>query len=534
MAQVIDELGQYKQAIQKKRLCIWLALTMGIMLIGMSLYEFGKHLILPNISLLQSHIITILFSSIIAFSVAYFVLCKYRLLLKRIIEEKTERKQIEEDLKNYQHHFEEWVKELLKEQTTELKQANEQLQKKIVEHKQMEKRLKEREEHYRTLFENSPISLWEEDFSEVKAYIDSLRDSGVTDFRTYFENHPELVAKCAAMVKVVHINKATLNLYKAGSKEEFKDGLNKIFTQESYKGFKEELIATAEGKTVFERRGTSQTLVGEKIHFVLKWSVVPGYERKFSKILVSIVNITEHKQTEHKLKQTMVELERSNAELEQFAYVASHDLQQPLLILDCYVQLLAQRYKGKLDSEADDFITRLIEAIEHMQTMIKDLLDYSRLDAKRTDFQLTDCGIAFGKALANLQATIDKHDVVITHDPFPTVMAKNFLLVQLFQNLLSNAIKFRSEEPPRIHVSIDQQEHAWLFSVQDNGIGFDPRHTERIFTLFERIHDRRKYPGTGIGLTICKKIVEQHGGCIWGKSVPGKGATFYFTIPKIS
>lgn len=169
-----------------------------------------------------------------------------------------------------------------------------------------------------------------------------------------------------------------------------------------------------------------------------------------------------------------------------------------------------------------------------MQTMIKELLDYSRLDAKSTDFQRTDCGTVFGKAIANLQATIDKHDVVVTHDHFPIVMAKDFLLVQLFQNLISNAIKFRSEQPPHIHVSVGQQENAWLFSVQDNGIGFDPRYTERIFTLFERIHDRRKYPGTGIGLAICKKIVERHGGSIWGESVPGKGATFYFTIPRTS
>jgi signal transduction histidine kinase len=483
---------------------------------------------------LQSHIITIIFSSTIASIAAYLVLCKYRLLLEQIIKEITERRQIEEELKNYQYHFEEWVKELLKEQTTELKQANEQLQKKIVEHKRVEEALRESEGHYRTLFEDSPISLWEEDFSDVKAYIDSLRDSGVTNFRAHFENHPDFVATCAAMVKVVHINKVTLNLYKAGSKEEFKDGLNEIFTQESYKGFKEELIAIAENRTVFEREGIAQTLTGEKIHFELRWSVVPGYERRFSKVLVSIVNITERKQTEQKLKQTMVELERSNAELEQFAYVASHDLQQPLLILDCYVQLLAQRYKGKLDSEADDFIARLIEGVDRMQTMIKELLDYSRLDAKSTDFQRTDCGMVFGKAIANLQAIIDKHDVVVTHDHFPIVMAKDFLLVQLFQNLISNAIKFRSEEPPRIHVSVDQQENAWLFSVQDNGIGFDPRYTERIFTLFERIHGRRKYPGTGIGLAICKKIVERHGGSIWGESVPGKGATFYFTIPRTS
>lgn len=230
-------------------------------------------------------------------------------------------------------------------------------------------------------------------------------------------------------------------------------------------------------------------------------------------------------------KRTEEELARSNAELRQFAYVASHDLQEPLRMVSSYMQLLEQRYRGKLDSDADDFITYAVDGAKRMQKLINDLLTYSRLSTHGNDYQSTDCEAVLDFVLTNLQIAIEESGTVVTHDPLPTVMADNSQLGQLFQNLISNAIKFRGEEPPRIHISAEQREKEWVFSVSDNGIGIDPKSVRRIFEIFQRLHGRVEYPGTGIGLAICKKIVECHGGRIWVESEPEAGAIFYFTIP---
>ena len=242
-------------------------------------------------------------------------------------------------------------------------------------------------------------------------------------------------------------------------------------------------------------------------------------------------DITERKRAKEKLKLTLADLERSNKELEQFAYVASHDLQEPLRMVSSYTQLLARRYQGKLGADADEFIAYAVDGANRMQGLINDLLAYSRVGTRAKGFEPADCAAVLEQALANLKAAIDKDGAVVTHDPLPTVMADNLQLVQLFQNLIGNAIKFHVEEPPRIHVSAEQKGNEWVFSVRDNGIGIDPQYAERIFVIFQRLHAREEYPGTGIGLAICKKIVERRGGRIWVESQPGTGSTFYFTIP---
>jgi chemotaxis family two-component system sensor kinase Cph1 len=243
----------------------------------------------------------------------------------------------------------------------------------------------------------------------------------------------------------------------------------------------------------------------------------------------AIVNIILRQADE--LAQLAKDLERSNAELKRFAYVASHDLQEPLNHVSNYVQLLEMRYGDNLDESAKEFIGFAVEGVSLMQTLIDDVLAYSKVDLQGIEFTLTDVNLALEQALTNLQRRINQNEAVITREPLPTVMADGTQLMQLFQNLIGNAIKFRSQQPPRIHIGAERLEDAWLFSVTDNGIGIDPQFHDRIFVIFQRLHTRDEYPGTGMGLAICKKIVECHRGNIWVESELGKGATFYFTIP---
>lgn len=236
------------------------------------------------------------------------------------------------------------------------------------------------------------------------------------------------------------------------------------------------------------------------------------------------------KQAEEGLRQAAVELARSNEDLEQFAYVASHDLQEPLRQVTGYMHLLKQRYGAKFDVTACEFIDYAFDGATRMSQLIKDLLAYSRIGTRGQELQPTDANETIKEVLAVLQCLSDDNHAVVTHDPLPTVRADASQLAHLFQNLIANAITFRGEESPRIHVGVQPADGMWHFSVRDNGIGMEKRHFEGIFLMFHRLHTREEYPGTGIGLAICKKIVERHGGRIWVESEPGKGSTFHFTL----
>ncbi len=223
-------------------------------------------------------------------------------------------------------------------------------------------------------------------------------------------------------------------------------------------------------------------------------------------------------------------MERSNRELQDFAYVASHDLQEPLQLVSNHVQLLSRRYRGQLDQDADEFLDFAIEGTSRLKSLISDLLEYSKVGTSNKEFASVEMELMFARVLETFQPVIDDCRGLITHDPLPVVMGDSEQMVQLLSNLIDNSVKFRGNEPPRIHVGARQLSEKWLFFVRDNGIGIDPQYTERVFVIFQRLHSRDDYPGTGIGLAISRKIIERHGGHIWVDSEPGKGATFYFTL----
>jgi PAS domain S-box-containing protein len=242
-------------------------------------------------------------------------------------------------------------------------------------------------------------------------------------------------------------------------------------------------------------------------------------------------DVTERKEAEALIKKMVTDLERSNAELERFAYVASHDLQEPLRMVTSYLQLLERRYKSKLDGDALEFINYAVDGSNRMKSLIGDLLAYSRVGTRGKKFAPTDCEEVLRRVLGTLELSIKESRAKVTHDPLPKVMADDIQLESLYQNLIGNAIKFRSKKIPRVHIGVTKGEESWSFSVSDNGIGIDPQYFERIFIIFQRLHNREDYPGTGIGLAISKRIVERHGGKIWIESQSGKGSIFFFTIP---
>ena len=278
-----------------------------------------------------------------------------------------------------------------------------------------------------------------------------------------------------------------------------------------------------------------------------RWILAQGTPRydpdgRFAGYIGSCIDIDDFKEAQEALRRANDELElrvqgrtealrQSNAELEQFAYAASHDLQEPLRTVGSYVQLLARRYQGRLDRDADDFIAYAVEGVVRMKGLIEDLLGYSRVTTRGEPMRVTDCEEVLTRALANLRTAIEETGAEVTHDPLPQVFADPSQLMRVFQNVIGNAIKFHGEDAPRVHVGSERCDGDWLLSFRDNGIGIDAKYGDCVFAIFQRLNARDRYPGSGIGLTICKRVVERHGGRIWFESQPGRGSTFYVSLP---
>ena len=275
---------------------------------------------------------------------------------------------------------------------------------------------------------------------------------------------------------------------------------------------------------------------GRPIGLVIIFSRVPNFFtperiRFLTTVVGGLGSLLENARLHEALEEHAVDLARSNTELEKFAYVASHDLQEPLRSIAGFTRLLERRYRGKLDEDADRFVTRIVGAVGRMEQLINDLLSYSRVGRDLQELTSTDSEALVRQEISGLQSAISECGGIVTLDHLPTVTADGQLLGQVVRNLISNAIKYRGKEAPRVHIAAKQQDNEWVFSIQDNGIGIDPQYNQRIFNIFQRLHTRGEYAGTGIGLSICKKAVDYLGGRIWVESELGKGSTFYFTVP---
>jgi chemotaxis family two-component system sensor kinase Cph1 len=362
----------------------------------------------------------------------------------------------------------------------------------------------------------------------VSAFVHADREE-LRVFSTVFETNLEGVVIADLHGVILHGNKSVTAVMGYTPQEIIGLNLRELHAESAHEAY-DTFLATVQAGGQWQGETRLKRHSGEEFPSWMNVTAAKDAKGVVTHVIVEFSDITTFKQTQEALVSRTEELARSNRELEQFAYVASHDLQEPLRMVASYTQLLARRYKDNLDEDANEFIHYAVDGAMRMQALINDLLMISRVGTRAKPLQPCESGLALEHALINLRLAIEESGAVVTHDDMPRVTADVSQLTQLFQNLVGNALKFHSGEALKIHIGVRRHGDEWVIAVRDNGIGIAPEFFDRIFVIFQRLHGKQEYPGTGIGLAVCKKIVERHGGNIWVESEPGKGATFLFSL----
>lgn len=391
---------------------------------------------------------------------------------------------------------------------------------------------------YRNVFEHTPVAMVETDFTAMYARIRELKAAGVQDFATYVDEHADELWALGRKIFAVDCNLLGLQFMGATEKSQvtvFSLAAMMENQASAFKAFRDQFVAVAQhGVRYFESESTSGMLPdGSRVHMLFSWTALDETPDGRQHGLSCFTDITRRVVAEEALAATNLELKRSNEDLERFAYVISHDLQEPLRAVTSYAQLLTRMYADKLDDKGRKFIDHISAGAERMRVLINGLLELSRLSTEPPKLRPIDCGRIVEQVLASLEILRHETGARVTTDPLPTVIGNPIHLTQLFLNLISNGIKFRGEQTPHVHIGARREGKEWVVSVEDNGIGIDQKYLEAVFVMFKRLHTREQYPGAGIGLAVVKKIVERHGGRIWVESEQGKGSKFFFTLPAV-
>lgn len=407
---------------------------------------------------------------------------------------------------------------------------------------EFEKDLKKSERRYRNLFEYSPISLWEEDFSEVFQYFDDLREREIEDIKNYLDENPKEIKRCANLVKIVDVNKSTLDIYEAEGKEQFVKNLKKVLTKRSLETFKNQLYALLDGEEEFSGEAENRTLKGNKIDIFLKWVVAKGHEEDYSSVLVSIMDITERKRAKQELREyknhleELVEertrkLKEMNEYLKSFTHSVSHDLRAPLRALQGFTRAILEDHSDVLDEEGKHYLQRIDSASKRMELLISDLFNYSKLTRTEITLKQVDVNNVLGSIQEELSRKIQEKNAELSISNIPNVMGERTVLKQILTNLISNALKFVEDDPDIKIYSEEKTDKVRIF-LEDNGIGIKKEEQEKIFEVFERLHGIESYKGTGVGLAIVKKGVEKMGGEVGVESELGEGSKFWIELEK--
>lgn len=387
---------------------------------------------------------------------------------------------------------------------------------------------------YQALFDGAPIAIWDEDFSSVKNYLDELIESGARNIREYLAANPEAVGECIRRVRVRHVNRVAREFYGAETEEHLIRSLPELFDEASLDAFREEISALAEGKGSFGAEILATTLKGQRRLVQMNVSILPTPDDDWSRVVVAFTDLTERRHLEQSLRRANEALHRINADLEQFAYAAAHDLREPLRTIALYAQFLQKLEVQAPGTPIEKALNYILDNAKRMETLVHDLLVFAQsIEASAIPQNVsTDARFALDEVLASISAAIAQAGARIHISPgLPVVAVQQGHLRQLFQNLIANAIKYRSPgRDPEVRVTSEEHDGEAIFCIADNGIGIKPDYHDQIFGVFKRLHGPQ-IQGNGIGLALCKRIVQQYGGRIWVESDVDAGARFYFTLP---